>query len=112
MPVYHSIRIAWFNRETRLSGAEDWVLKMHLAHLKRRAMRLNRLHPIIMHWVEEKSMDHSEAVNLGSNPYQDMSASSTELPPPPDAFATPPQPAYPPPFPLHNNITQHLYGDP
>ena len=112
MPVYQSIRIAWFNRGTRMPGAEDWILKMHLEHLKHRAMRLNRLYPMIMHWVEEKSLGHSEAVNLGSNLYQNMSASSADAPPPPDAFVPPPPPAYPPPYPPNNNITQHLYGDP
>jgi len=113
MPVYQSIRIAWFNRQTRMHDAEDWIPKMHLEHLKHRAMRLNRLYPMIMHWVEEKSHNHSEAVNLGSNPYQNMSSSaSAGTPPPPAAFVPPPPPAYPPPYPPHNNITQHLYGDP
>ena len=114
MPVYQSIRIAWFNRGTRMPGAEDWIPKMHLEHLKHRAMRLNRLYPMIMHWVEEKSHDHSEAVNLGSNPYQNMSSSASAGTHTttgciyPAATAGIPT-AIPTPITI---LRQHLYGDP
>jgi len=124
MPVYQSIRIAWFNRQTRISDGEDWVSKIHLEQLKRRTIRLNRLHPIIMHWVEERSSDYSEAVNLGTNQGQNMSSATPCIPPPPPpcAFAAfvpppayaPPPPAYPPPYPPNppnNDINQHMYGD-
>ena len=112
MPIYRTIRIAWFNRQTKENGSGDWVPNIHLKYLKQRVIKLNQSHPIIMHWLEERSSS-GEAVNLGSN-FPHSSSMGTPAPPP---YPPPAPPAFPPPYPPHNhhphnNLSQHLYGDP
>ena len=94
MPVHRIIRIAHFNRKTEENGAQEWIPNIHIEYVKRRVRGLNRLFPFSLHWVEEKSPD-GEAVNIGTNPYQNTS-SAPPYPPvfPPPAF---PPPAFPPP---------------